>query len=66
MIGSDQEPVVMRERQDKMEQMLQALRASARPEEWPALSAGYGREIERMRGEVRHFLVQGGLQTAAT
>ena len=47
----------MRERLAKMERVLEALRKSARPEEWPALSSGYRLEIERMQGEILDYLV---------
>jgi hypothetical protein len=65
MIRNDNELAVMRERLAKMEQLLQALRESARPEEWPALSSGYRLEIERMQGEILDYLVQGAPAKAA-
>lgn len=65
MIRNDQELAVMRERVVKMERLLQTLRASARPEEWPALSSGYRLEIERMQGEILDYLVQGAPGKAA-
>jgi hypothetical protein len=58
MIRNDQELAVMRERVAKFEKLLEALRQSARPEEWPALSSGYRLEIERMQGEILDYLVQ--------
>lgn len=59
MIGSDAELAVMRERVGKLERLLETLRTTARPEEWPALSSGYRLEIERMQGEILDYLVQG-------
>jgi hypothetical protein len=47
----------MRERLARIERLLQALRKTARPEEWPALSSGYRLEIERMQGEILDYLV---------
>jgi hypothetical protein len=58
MIRNDQELAVMRERVAKFEKLLEALRQSARPEEWPAISSGYRLEIERMQGEILDYLVQ--------
>ena len=52
MIRNDQELAVTRERVAKIEHQLEALRKTARPEEWPALSSGYRLEIERMQGEI--------------
>ena len=57
MIYNDHELEVMKERLKKMERMLEALRKTARPEEWPALSSGYRLEIERMQGEILDYLV---------
>ncbi len=59
MIRNDQELAVTRTRVAKLEKLLEALRQSARPEEWPSLSSGYRLEIERMQGEILDFLVQG-------
>lgn len=59
MIQNDQELVVMRARVAQIEKVLEALRTTARPEEWPALSSGYRLEIERMQGEILDYLVQG-------
>lgn len=58
MIRTDQEMTVSRERLAKLEHTLEALRNSARLEEWPALSSGYRLEIERMQGEILDYLVQ--------
>jgi len=58
VIGNDQELAVSRERLAKLEHTLEALRNTARPEEWPALSSGYRLEIERMQGEILDYLVQ--------
>lgn len=58
MIGNDQELAVTRERVAKFERLLEELRKTARPEEWPALSSGYRFEIERMQGEILDYLVE--------
>ena len=42
-----------------MEALLEKVRKTARAEEWPALSSAYRLEIERMRGEILDYLVQG-------
>jgi hypothetical protein len=60
MIRNDNELAVMRERVATFERMLEELRKTARPEEWPALSSGYRLEIERMQGEILDYLVQPG------
>jgi hypothetical protein len=59
VIRNDQELAVTRERLAKLEKLLETLRNTARPEEWPALSSGYRLEIERMQGEILDYLVQG-------
>jgi hypothetical protein len=59
VIQNDQELAVVRERVAKLEKLLETLRKTARPEEWPALSSGYRLEIERMQGEILDYLVQG-------
>lgn len=59
MIQNDHELVATRERVAKLEALLETLRKTARPEEWPALSSGYRLEIERMQGEILDYLVQG-------
>lgn len=58
MIENARELAVTRERLAKLEHVLEALRDTARPEEWPALSSGYRLEIERMQGEVLDYLAQ--------
>ena len=58
MISNDQELAVTRERVAKLERLLDELRKSARPEEWPALSSGYRLEIERMQVEILDYLVE--------
>lgn len=65
MIRNDQELAVVRERVAKMEGLLETLRKTARPEEWPALSSGYRLEIERMQGEILDYLVQGAPEQQA-
>ena len=59
MIMNDHELAVTRERVASLEKLLEALRKTARPEEWPALSSGYRLEIERMQGEMLDYLVEG-------
>jgi hypothetical protein len=58
MIRDDRELAVARERVAGLERLLEDLRATARPEEWPALSSGYRLEIERMQGEILDYLVR--------
>jgi hypothetical protein len=58
MIHNDIELASTRERVAKLEKLLENLRQSARPEEWPALSSGYRLEIERMQGEILDYLVE--------
>ena len=48
-----------------VEQLLQTLRPTARPEEWAALSSGYRLEIERMQGEILDYLVEGAPPVAS-
>ena len=55
MIQNDDELAVTRGRVAKLESLLEALRKTARPEEWPALSSGYRLEIERMQGEILNY-----------
>jgi hypothetical protein len=57
MIRNDQELAVTRKRVATFERMLEELRQTARPEEWPALSSGYRVEIERMQREILDYLV---------
>lgn len=65
MIRNDQELAVVRERVTKLEKLLETLRKTARPEEWPVLSSGYRLEIERMQGEILDYLVQGAPEPQA-
>lgn len=58
MIRSDQELAAKRERVANLERIVGALRLSARPEEWPALSSGYRLQIERMQGEILDYLLR--------
>jgi hypothetical protein len=58
MIRDDQELAVTRERVAKFERLLEELRMTARPEEWPELSSSYRLEIERMHGEILDYLVR--------
>jgi hypothetical protein len=58
MIKNEHELAIMRERVAALEKILEALRQTARPEEWPALSSGYRLEIERMQGEILDYLVE--------
>ena len=66
MIQNDHELAVMRARAAKLEGLLETLRKTARPEEWPALSSGYRLEIERMQGEILDYLVQDAPQARTT
>ncbi len=59
MIRNGHELAVTRERVASLEKLLEALRKTARPQEWPALSSGYRLEIERMQGEMLDYLVEG-------
>ncbi|MFN8625183.1 MAG: hypothetical protein U0587_04250 [Candidatus Binatia bacterium] len=59
MINNPKELAAARERVAKFENLLEALRQTARPEEWPSLSSGYRLEIERMQGEILDYLVEG-------
>ncbi len=59
MIGNDTELKTAQDRVAALEQLLLRLRASARGEEWAALSSGYRLEIERMQGEILDYLVEG-------
>jgi hypothetical protein len=58
MIRNDHELAVTRDRVATFERLLDQLRQSARPEEWPALSSGYRSEIERMQREILDYLVR--------
>ncbi|OGA23774.1 MAG: hypothetical protein A3I02_06175 [Betaproteobacteria bacterium RIFCSPLOWO2_02_FULL_67_26] len=58
MIRNDQELAATRGRVANLEHLLDGLRKTARPQEWPALSSGYRLEIERMQGEILDYLVQ--------
>lgn len=58
MIHNDQELAATRQRVAELERLLEDLRKTARPEEWPALSSGYRLEIERMQGEILDYLVR--------
>lgn len=64
MIRNDQELALTRERVAKLERVLEELRKTARPEEWPALASGYRLEIERMQGEILDYLVEATRQTS--
>lgn len=68
MVRNDQELAAMRERVTRLERLLENLRKTTRPEEWPELSSGYRLEIERMQGEILDYLVRavpGSEQTTA-
>jgi hypothetical protein len=56
MIRDDHELAVTRERVANFERLLEELRKTARPEEWPDLSSGYRLEIERMQREILDYL----------
>jgi len=58
MIDNDRERANARERVATLERLLEEMRESARPEEWPALSSGYRMEIERTQREILDYLVR--------
>jgi hypothetical protein len=58
MIRNDKELAVTRERVATFERLLEELRKTARPEEWPELSSGYRVEIERMQRDILDYLVR--------
>lgn len=58
MIRDEQELAATRERVAALERTLDALRKTARSEEWPALSSSYRLEIERMQDEILDYLVE--------
>jgi len=58
MIDNDRELANARERVAALERLLEEMRESARPEEWPALSSGYRMEIERTQREILDYLVR--------
>ena len=66
MIHNDIELASMRGRVAKLEKILENLRNTAQPEEWPALSSGYRLEIERMQGEILDYLVEVAPRTTKT
>jgi hypothetical protein len=58
MISDDRELALARERVANFERLLEELRKTARPEEWPELSSGYRIEIEHMQREILDYLVK--------
>ena len=66
MIRNDQELAVARGREAKLERLLEDLRGTARPEEWPALSSGYRLEIERLQGKILDYLVRAAPEAKRT
>jgi hypothetical protein len=66
MIRSEQELAIARERESKLERLLEDLRKTARPEEWPALSSSYRLEIERLQGEILDYLVRAAPEAKRT
>jgi hypothetical protein len=62
VIRNKNELAVARERVTQLERLLEALRKTARPEEWPAMSSGYRLEIERMQGEILDYLTESAPQ----
>ncbi len=66
MIRNHEELEHARKRVAQLEQLLEALRVTARAEEWPALSSGYRLEIERMQGEILDYLVEGAPRLPAS
>ena len=59
MIYGIRDLAATRERVARLERLLETLRNTARPEEWPAMSSGYRLEIERMQGEILDYLLDG-------
>jgi hypothetical protein len=58
MIANDKQLAVTHERIALFEQMLEQLRETERPENWPYVSSGYLAEIERMQREVLDYLAR--------
>lgn len=58
MIRNDRELAASREQLARIERVVETLRRTARPEEWPALSSGYRLDIERMQGEILDCLLR--------
>lgn len=58
MISNDRELTVAKEYVARLERLLEELRKSSRPEEWPQVSSGYRLEIERIQGEMRDYLAK--------
>ena len=58
MIANDKELAVVRERVAMFEHILEELRKTERPENWPAVSSGYLAEIERMQREILDYLAR--------
>jgi hypothetical protein len=65
MIRNDNELAGARARLAKLENTLEALRRTSRPEEWPAMSSGYRLEIERMQGDILDYLMEAAPRAAA-
>ena len=59
MIYNIQDLAVTHGRISQLERLLETLRNTTRPEEWPAMSSGYRLEIERMQSEILDYLVDG-------
>jgi len=58
MIMNDQELETMQERILQFERRLAAVRQTARPDEFDAVTSGYRLEIERMQAEVLEYLLR--------
>lgn len=65
VVANDTELAVTGYRLARLERLLEVLRPTARPEEWPALSLGYRLEIGRMQGEVLDYLTRPKVDAAA-
>ena len=63
MIRNDDELAATRSRRAKLERLLEDLRAGARTDEWPSLSAGYRKELERMQAEILDYLLRARSRT---
>ena len=63
MIRTDEELAATRSRRAKLERLLEDLRTGARTDDWPSLSAGYRKELERMQAEILDYLVRARQRT---
>jgi hypothetical protein len=66
MIHNDQELQATQERIAYFERLLMQLRVTATPQEFPLVSGAYRSELERMHGEVLHYLSRHASEPVAT